>query len=252
MKAPLPVVVRGWRAWAPTLEGAPLETPEDWRAWSRAPVALGSEGQPEVRFLPAGVRRRATRLTRLALQVAFDCTEDTDRSQVRTVFASRHGAIHVAVQILASIARKEAVSPLQFSHSVHNAQAGLFSIATGNREASSSIAAERDTFGHGFLESVLLLERAPEQEVLLVIADEPIPANLRHLVQEPETAYAMALLLARDGEGVRLEFGLDASRAPRKEREWPDALEFVRFLASDAAELSLEAGRRRWTWRKHP
>lgn len=250
MTQSLPIVVRSWRAWAPTKNGPPLESPEDWRAWSRAPVELGSEGQPEVRFLPAGVRRRATRLTRLALQVAFDCTDETERSGVRTVFASRHGAIHVAVQILASIARKEAVSPLQFSHSVHNAQAGLFSIATGNREASSSIAAERDTFAHGFLESVLQLERAPEQSVLLVIADEPIPGNLRHLIQEPETAYAMALLLALEGDGLRLEFGLDASRAPRKERDWPDALEFVRFLGSDATELTLESGRRCWTWRK--
>ncbi|MGH0033322.1 MAG: beta-ketoacyl synthase chain length factor [Myxococcota bacterium] len=246
------VVVRRFEAWAPgAREGEPpLATREDWAAWARAPVPLGHAGQPDVPFLPAGVRRRATRLTRLALRVAFDCSEDADRSAMRTVFASRHGAIHVAVKILASIAREEAVSPLQFSHSVHNAQAGLFSIAAGNRHASSSIAASEDTFGHGFLEALLHLERAPDEPVLLVACDEPLPSNLIHLIDEPETTYGVALLLARDGAGTPLEFGLAPSHAPPKERGWPEALEFVRFLASEAPELALESGRRRFWWRR--
>ena len=203
-------------------------------------------------FLPTSVRRRATRLTRVMLRVAFDCTEGEDRAAPRSVFASRHGAIHVAVKILASIAKGEIVSPLQFSHSVHNAQAGLLSIATGNHSASSSVAAGEDTFGHGFLEALLHLERSQDTPVLLVVGDEPLPENLSHLVDEPKTTYGLALLLASDGDGVPLEFELSASHAPRKDRDWPDALEFVRFLASDAEELTLESGRRRWHWRRDP
>lgn len=244
------LVVRRWQAWAADRDGRALESPEQWRAWSRHPVPLGNEGQPEVPFLQASVRRRATRLTRLMLRVAFDCTCEEERPTLRSVFASRHGAIHVAVKIVASIARGEAVSPLQFSHSVHNAQAGLFSIATGNREASSSVSARDDTFGHGFLEAVLQLQRTPAAPVLLVVGDEPVPRPLARLVEEPETAYAVALLLARDGEGTRLDFGIDAAHAPRKDPGWQDALEFVRFLACEAPELSLESGRRRWHWRR--
>lgn len=244
------VVVRRWRAWAPRVGAGALETPADWEAWAREPVPLGDHGEPEVRFLAPPVRRRATRLTRLMLQAAYDCTEEAERACVRTVFASRHGAIHVAVKILAEIARGEIVSPLQFSHSVHNTQAGLFSIAAGNRHASSSIAAETDTFAHGFLEALLHLERAPSEEVLYVIGDEPIPGSLIHLVDEPRTAYAAALLLSRSGEGTPLGFGMTASRAPRKTREWPDALEFVRFLAAGAPELTLESGRRCWRWER--
>jgi len=243
-------VVRRWQAWAPDPQGEPLRDESAWREWAKAPRRLGQDGQPDVPFLPAGVRRRATRLTRVMLSVAFDGTEGEDRTALRTVFASRHGAIHVAVKILESIAKGEVVSPLQFSHSVHNAQAGLFSIATGNRNASSSIAAGDDTFAHGFLEALLHLERSPEQPVLLVVGDEPLPGNLSHLVVEPATTYGLALLLARQGEGLPLEFELSASHAPRKDRDWPDALEFVRFLASDASELTLESGRRRWHWRR--
>lgn len=244
--------VRRFEAWAPSADAdaPPLASAEDWSAWARDPVPLGADGQPDVPFLPAGVRRRATRLTRLALRVAFDATADTDRAAVRTVFASRHGAIHVAVKILASIAREEAVSALQFSHSVHNAQAGLFSIAMGNREASSSIAAAEATFGHGFLEALLMLERAPDAEVLLVTCDEPLPSNLIHLIEEPATSYGVALLLARGGPGTALDFEVGASQAPPKPRAWPEALEFVRFLAGGAAELALESGRTRFGWRR--
>jgi hypothetical protein len=245
----MPVVVRRFEAWAPDRAGTPIATPEQWRAWARDPVPLSGEGQPEVAFLPPEVRRRATRLTRLMLQVAFDCSEGADRAALRTVFASRHGAIHVAVKILASIARGEAVSPLQFSHSVHNAQAGLFSIAAGNRCASSSLAAGEDSFAHGFLEAALHLERDPGTPVLLVVGDEPLPSSLAHLIDEPAAAHAVALLLARGGPGTRLRFGLEGAHAPRKQLAWPDAIEFVRFLASGAPELVLESGRRRWTWR---
>lgn len=247
------VVVRSWQAWAPLppeVGGGELCTPDAWREWARSPGPLGHEGQPEVPFLPPNVRRRATRLTRLMLRVAFDCSEGVDRAGLRTVFASRHGAIHVAMKIIYTIARGEAVSPLQFSHSVHNAQAGLYSIAFGNQQASSSISAREDTFGHAFLEALLHLERRPDTPVLLVIGDEPIPDNLAHLVDEPKITYGVALLLANEGEGTPLEFGMEPSHAPRKARPWPDALEFVRFLALGEQSASLESGRRRWSWKR--
>jgi hypothetical protein len=243
-------VVRRWCAWAPTQDGGVLASAADWQGWARAPRALGAQGVPEVAFLPAGIRRRATRLTRLMLHAAFEATTAEERPLVRSVFASRHGAIHVAVEILAAIDRGEPASPLLFSHSVHNTQAGLFSIAAGNREASSSVAAEADSFAHGFLDALLHLERDPGRPVLLVMGDEPVPDPLLPLVDEPAAAYAVGLLLAREGEGAPLELRLEASRAPRKAREWPDALEFVRFLASGAPELVLESGRRCWRWER--
>ena len=244
------VVLRRFAAWAAGPADTPISTAEDWARWARAPGAIGREGKPDVAFLPPAVRRRATRLTRMMLQVAFDATEDEDRSAMRSVFASRHGAIHVAVRILASIGKEEAVSPLQFSHSVHNAQAGLFSIAAQNRQASSSIAAEEDTFGHGFLEAMLQLERGGSAPVLLVVADEPVPDNLAHLVDEPEGAYALALVLAREGEGRALDFSMAPAEAEGARRAWPDALEFLRFLESDETELTLGHTRRRWCWEK--
>lgn len=239
------VALERWSAWSPGLEAR-----EDWERWFREPVPLASQGAPEVRFLPPAVRRRSTRLTKMMLHVAFDCCSEQQRSRVRSVFASRHGAIHVAVKILGGMASGQPASPLQFSHSVHNAQAGLYSIASANREASSSLAAEEDTFGHAFLEAMLHFDRSPRQPVLIVIGDEPLPDSLAHLVEEPPGAWAVALLLTPDGPGTTLDFDLVSGACSPKPLDWPEPLEFVRWLSSEEQTLALTSGPRSWTWSK--
>ena len=52
---------------------------------------------------------------------------------MRTVFASRHGSINESIELIECVARGQPLSPAKFSHTVHNAQAGLFSIAARNR-----------------------------------------------------------------------------------------------------------------------
>jgi len=230
--------VTSWAAWSPG-----LETREAWRRWCASPRPLESEGKPEVAFLPAGVRRRCTRLSKMMLRAAFDCCGEGLRSELRTVFASRHGAIHVAVGIVENIVRGDPVSPMQFSHSVHNAQAGLYSIAGGNRQASSALAGEEDTFPSALVEALLHLERCPDRPVLVVTGDEPLPHTLAHLVDEPRAAYALALLVeaprsdGAPGDALQLEL-LDEA-PPDGRRDWPQALEFLRWWESGAGELRL-------------
>jgi hypothetical protein len=236
--------IDGWAAWSPG-----RETPDAWRAWARAPVPLEDDGQPEVSFLPPAVRRRSTRLTKMMLRAAFDCCGEALRSDVRTVFASRHGAIHVAVKILDSIISGQPVSPMQFSHSVHNAQAGLYSIAAGNREASSSLAGEADTFAAGWIEALLHLERAPTTPVLLVVGDEPLPPKLLPLVDEPRAAYAVALLLtASEGSGISLALEPGEPPERRAPLAWPQAVELVRWLCADPGEPLRIGAKRRYAF----
>ncbi len=244
------VSVQRWAAWTPNCTNR-----EAWEAWARNPGVLGFEGKPEAEFLPAMLRRRCSRLTRMILQAAFEACAPQDLSQVRTVFASRHGAIHIAVQIIDTIVKGQIVSPMQFSHSVHNAQAGLFSIATGNCQASSSLAAEEDTFGHAFLEAMLHLQRSPMQPVLVVMGDEPLPPLFKHLIEEPEVAYAFGMLLTSDGVsrpgGMNLDFALEIGDLPLPKLAWPQALEFLRWLVLGAqGRLVLGAGSRRWVWQR--
>jgi hypothetical protein len=105
---------------------------------------------------------------------------------------------------------------------VHNAQAGLFCIAAQNREASCSLAGRSDTFACGWLEVLTHLEREPDARVLYVMADVELAPRFAALVEEPEASYALALLVARDGDGPQLRFDL-AGSDPTPVTPWPHA-----------------------------
>ena len=237
--------VRRWSAWSPGLEDA-----DAWSNWCTAPTELAAEGRPDARFLPAMLRRRCGSLARIMLTAAFDCCEQAELAEVATVFASRHGNINESIDLLDRLAEHQPLSPTAFSHTVHNAQAGLFSIAAANRRASSSIAAQQDSFACGYLEALTLLERDPERPVLLVVGDVPLAPTFAPLVDEPPGAYGLGLLLARDGEGTPLAFGRPPETDEPRLARWPDAIEFLRWYLSGEPGLVLGSARRPWRWQR--
>ncbi len=229
------VAVTRWAAWAPG-----LETPEAWREWARAPRALTSEGAPAASFLPPLLRRRATPLTRIMLTAAWECLGPDELPRLRTVFGSRHGSINESIELIEAVAKREKLSPAVFSHTVHNAQAALFSIAAGNRAASSSLAAQADTFASAFVEALTLLERDPAEPVLLTMGDVPLADTFAPLVDEAVTPYALALRLsvARDGE-AGVSIAIRDAGAPIPRMPWPDAIEFLRWWLEGEKWLAL-------------
>jgi hypothetical protein len=191
------------------------------------------------------------------LHVAFEGCPAEERSRVRTVFASRHGENKESFPLFESIAKGQPLSPAKFTHTVHNAQAGLFSIASGNRQASSSLSGERDTFACAFLEALTHLEREPGCSVLVVTGDVAIAPLFAPLLEEREAAYAVALLLTAQGEGTKLGFELlsgengEGDRAPKPDLPWPQALEFVRWLHDESVPcLELGRGPRLFRWHR--
>jgi hypothetical protein len=229
-----------WEAWSPGLTDSTA-----WSAWAREPRALGSEGQPDLRFMPPLQRRRCDQLSRMMLDVAQRCSADAAAESLPCVFASRHGSICTTATLLEQLALDAQISPAAFSHSVHNTQLGLFSIFAGNRRPSMSVAAAHDTFAHGFLEAVSLLHRERGHPVLFVIGDEPLPAPLAALSDMPRCAYALGLRL-EGGDGLQLS--LARARGTDTPRAWPDALEFLRWWLGAAPELRLEHAPRQWIW----
>ena len=239
------VAIRRWAAWAPG-----LESDEAWMRWAEAPEALGRDAVPDAKFLPAMLRRRCTPLSKILLKVAADASGD-DAASVRTVFASRHGSINESLDLLECVAKEERISPAKFSHTVHNAQAGLFSIANGNREASSSLAAREDTFGSGFLETLGHLEREPGRAVLFVTGDVPLADTFAALVDEAQASYGVALLCAVAGDD---EEGVSLSLEPSKEASapppWPDAASFLGFWLRGDPGVELTTPRHRWHFQR--
>ncbi|MGH0035910.1 MAG: beta-ketoacyl synthase chain length factor [Myxococcota bacterium] len=233
--------VAGWSAWSPG-----VETPDAWRRWAAAPRPLEQSGAPDVKFVPAMLRRRCDPLARMMLQVAHEACPEAELARVPTVFASRHGSLETRVGMLYNLARGEAISPARFSHSVHNAQSGLFSIWTKNRAPSTSLTAGADTFAHGLLESVALLERGPFEGVLYVVGDQTIPDSMTWIAELPPGNNALALWLVREREGVdALELAFEPGSGTDRS-EWPDAVRFAAWWVSAEPELRLDHGHLAW------
>jgi len=248
-----------WAAWAPGLESR-----EAWRQWAEAPGVPAADGAPAAQFLPALLRRRCTPLSRMMLTAAHDCLGDVDPRSVRPVFSSRHGSINESISMLEKVAADERISPTMFAHTVHNAQAALFSIATGNRCSSSALCAEDESFEAGYLEALLQLARDPSQPVLLVVGEVPLATGFAALIDEPTSAYALALLLERSEAApnssddsperrdvaIKVAFEMPpldrAAAAPKP--PWPAALEFLRWLLSSQPRLDLAGARHGWRW----
>jgi hypothetical protein len=232
-------------AWAPG-----LATAEAWAEWARAPVRIGQGPDPVLAAMPPMLRRRAGFLGKMALEVAYRCLDG--RRDIPAVFCSRHGEVARAVDLLGELARAEPMSPTGFGLAVHNASAGLFSIARTDRANHMALSAGAATVEHGVVEACgLLADGAPM--VLLVAYDCALPAPLAHFEDCDEQPHAWAwLMTAPDADPIGLACdaaaGAEGQLAPSTE---PGGLDVLRFQLSGAARLVRQAGPQRWTWTRH-
>ncbi len=245
--------IEQWRAWAPGLESA-----DDWRLWSHAPARLPgaaeqspsqpdaaqpSAAQPDVSFLPAMQRRRLSPLARMAFHVAWPLAEAY--GQLPLVFVSRHGETPRTLAIITDLAKDEALSPTQFSLSVHNAIIGLWSIMRGDTSEMTALAGENDGLEQGVLEACTLLgEGAPA--VLLVVAEERPPALYAPYIDDVPFSHAVALLLT-PGDDWQLQL----RHADGPAAEWPHALNLLRALCGGQDSLQHHWKSRQWSWSRN-
>lgn len=237
-------------AWAPG-----IGTPAQWSAWAGAPARIvpGAGADPALRAMPAMLRRRAGFLGKMALEVAYDCL--AGRTGVPTVFCSRHGEVSRAVDLLGELARGEALSPTAFGLAVHNASAGLFSIARADRANHIALAGGAATIEHGVIEACgLLADGAPI--VLLVAYDCPLPAPLAHFEDCDEQPFAWAWLMTEaDADVFSLSLAPVAASAvtpaPGTADAMPGPLAVLRFQLSGAARHERTTGAQCWTWTRH-
>ncbi|MDQ1831275.1 beta-ketoacyl synthase chain length factor [Massilia sp. CCM 9029] len=226
-------------AWAPG-----LATAEAWAGWAQAPVRIGEGPDPAVSAMPAMLRRRAGFLGKMALEVAYRCLDG--RTDIAAVFCSRHGEVSRAVDLLGELAQGEPMSPTGFGLAVHNASAGLFSIARTDRANHMALSAGAATVEHGVVEACgLLADGAPM--VLLVVYDCALPAALAHFEDCDEQPHAWAWLMTAPGAHA-ISLACDAADATTPASTRPGGLDVLHFQLSGAASLVRQAGVQRWTW----
>lgn len=179
----------GWAASRPLLAGTD--------AYVHAPTVITAS-----ELLPAAERRRTGGPVKLALAVGREAFANAGRDPVTTatVFTSSGGDgenVHQICETLASVERE--VSPTRFHNSVHNASAGYWGIATGSREASTSLCCYDASFAAGLLEAAVqvVADRVP---LGLIAYDQRYPQPL-HAVRPMGADFAVALVLTPEPSG---------------------------------------------------
>jgi hypothetical protein len=237
-------VIKSWNACA-----AHLSSPAQWQAWAAQPTLPLGAAVAELKEMPAMARRRLDPMGRTAVQVAWWCQQADLGMPV--VFASRYGDATRSLEMLAELARGEAVSPTAFGLSVHNAIGAMYSIARADCANYVSVAGGAASAAAAVVEAAALLaDGAPE--AMVVCYDAPLPGAYAEFEDEPTAAYAWAWRIARPAAnephiGLTASPAAGATTAPTL----PFGLDVLRFALSADPTLARAADATLWTWRRH-
>lgn len=231
-------------AWAPG-----IDTPEAWRAWAHSNLVISGDAEPGVRPMPPMLRRRASFLGKMALEVAYQCLGE--HTGVPTIFCSRHGEVSRSVELLTDLANGVPLSPTSFGLSVHNAMGGLFSIARKDQAGNIALAAGKSSVEHAVIEACGLLADG-EQSVLLVVYDCALPAIYANFADEGGQPHAWAWLMqAPKDHAVSLTWSKAPGGTSENPEELPGGLEVLRFHIRQDKELNRICDGKQWSWTRH-
>ncbi len=166
---------------------------------------------PPAYALLVGRARRFTSLaTQMHIEVCGALRVDATQPPL-TVFATCHGEIQTADLLIADFHKSSIVSSARFALSVHNSPSGLYSVATGSHAPSTTITGD-NAFAAGWLEAALTALDAGKN-VILSIADEPVPPSFQGPTER--VGVAAAFLLGPGNESRSLHLGLGPGNESR-------------------------------------
>jgi len=241
----LKLAVSRWSAWAPG-----LDTAEQWLAWARDAHVPEGDDQPALAEMAPLMRRRLTRLGRIALQASWAC--QIDDTGIPTVFASRYGDVGRSLSLLGDLARDGVVSPTGFTQSVHNAIGAMYAIARIDCSNALCVAAGRTSAAAGLIEAAGLLRDGAKQ-VLVVCYDEALPADYAEFRDEPPCVWAWAWLVTHPSAGAhQISLAVDASsQYSEATPALPASLEVLRHFLDGSGVLVQHMDGRRWEWQRN-
>jgi hypothetical protein len=157
--------------------------------------------KPEAKLLAGPFKRRASVLTRIAVDAYAQAAEQAgaDLSSAPSVWGMVHGEIATAVDLMGMMNRGEGkLSPTKFHNSVYNTASGYASMAGKNRAPSTTLSGGSEIVANGLIEAAGLLGEGAA-EVLVVWADEPYPPPFE--ASQPIAPLAIALCLGSEPAG---------------------------------------------------
>ncbi|MCK4841372.1 MAG: beta-ketoacyl synthase chain length factor [Methylococcales bacterium] len=227
------------------------------KKWSVWPPLEGHEKSEEsnkakqlelLSVVPKMLKRRLSPLARIVFCAASQCI--ADNKNIPTVFSSTHGELAKSFAMMEMIEMGEEISPTAFSLSVHNAIAGLFSMAYKNKVQSTVVAPGEEGIAAAFIEAVGLLQEG-ESEVLVVLYDEPLVSFYPSAPYQLSTdnSQAVALHITKQGAGLPLSFNSLPDCGDMGEQPL-QVLQLISFLSGTEKKLMINTARHSWCWNK--
>ncbi|NCP62940.1 MAG: beta-ketoacyl synthase chain length factor [Alphaproteobacteria bacterium] len=159
--------------------------------------ALSKESPAKI---PKAMRRRLTPLGCLVIETLYGAVDFLETSSLNSeipwILSSRHGDGDRVGRLLTDISKKELLSPMDFSQSVHNAIAGAFSIISQNTEMHTALSAGNTSFEMGLLEAYAL-QKKTNGYVGYAYYTAPMPPPYDDLIQENKGTdpFCLAMIL---------------------------------------------------------
>ncbi|UJD88151.1 beta-ketoacyl synthase chain length factor [Rahnella aquatilis] len=237
MKFSLDIV--DWRAVALGVDSC-----EHWIQWARcSDINTFSGANPKSQQIPMMSARRMSIGSRFAVDsgLALLVNNNVDAA----IFTSRHGELEKTGRILHSLAGGEALSPTEFSMSVHNTAAGWLTIISKNPLPVTSLTAGKDSFHQGMLEAQAMLATGASR-VMLVDFDGEIPDIYNESVNSEFLPYAVAIILTA---GDTLKCQRISLSGEDMNPELPQSLQFLRGYLSSSPLFHISVDNRHsWQW----
>ncbi len=171
-----------------------ISSQQQWLEWINDACYLGNDKAISLNFVPKSTLRRGSKLTNLTLDTALELTQNVEPDYL--VFASQHGEITRSVELLNSISRREDLSPIAFSQSVHNTAVGQYTIIKNSTTKATAMAAGEKTIFMALAEAFAFLKTQPKTKVLLVLSDEQLPKNYQKDIEVPTLDYSFGFILS--------------------------------------------------------
>ncbi|MFU2316150.1 beta-ketoacyl synthase chain length factor [Rahnella sp. PCH160] len=228
-----------WRAVAPGVNNC-----ADWIQWAQCSGADAFSGEiPKSEQIPMMSARRMSIGSRFAVDVGLSLLA---KHQVdAAIFSSQHGELERSWRILHALAEDDAISPTEFSMSVHNTAAGWLTIISKNPLPVTSLAAGKDSFQQGLLEAQAMLS-GDASRIMLVDFEGEIPSLYTESVNSEFLPYAMAIIVTA-GDTLQCQRISKADKADLS--VLPQALQFLRGYLSSTPLFTVSAdNRHHWQW----
>lgn len=227
-----------WSALAPG-----LDTKASWQTWfDGLSDNEFEETSPVLKQIPALLRRRFTTLGKYAAASTLNVLAENQK--MPGIFASRHGDTGLTLSLLEEIAQDQPISPTGFSLAVHNAVAGIISIARKDKSPITAISAMNGLLLQTLFEAAAQLET--HERVFCVVYDIPLPALYRPYEISAPFPLALAFVVSRPSVSKANLTLKSTMEAGSELSTYDEIFEFIKLLIAGQGSLVMNVNQANW------